>query len=177
MGIQLFTIPTSTHLINTAITTASETIYMPTSRVLGTGINYTTILATNPTNNGIPNNRILNNGIPNNGIPNKPSNPDCDPEEYLEQKNLMFKNLLKYMDEYTTYNYLKVTIPHYNKAFLTAEIEVPITIHIATNIEKIFYFRLFPDDKEICDTKMLLVRAKLEAKDYSLNLDVCGCIT
>jgi len=79
------------------------------------------------------------------------------------------------MDEYSSYNYLKVTNQNYNTAFISADKTYQLEVNIATNIEKLFYFRLFPDDNEICEDKMELVRAKLAVKDYSLELEVCGC--
>jgi len=170
MGFTLLTIPRGTHLLNQTVASASATSYTPSSRIAGTGLNYTTELA-KQTSVYIPPSGSGNSGQ----VPTQPTDPECDPEIYLQQKNLMFENLLKYMDEYSSYNYLKVTNQNYNTAFISADKTYQLEVNIATNIEKLFYFRLFPDDNEICEDKMELVRAKLAVKDYSLELEVCGC--
>lgn len=170
MGFTLLTIPRGTHLLNQTVASASATSYTPSARIVGTGLNYTTELA-KQTSVYIP----PSGSGSSSQVPIQPSDPECDPEIYSQQKNLMFENLLKYMDEYSTYNYLKVTNQNYSTAFLSAEKTYQLEVNITTNIEKLFYFRLFPDDNEICEDKMELVRAKLAAKDYSLELEVCGC--
>ena len=169
MGFTLLTIPRGTHLINQTIASASATSYTPSSRIAGTGLNYTTELA-KQTSVYVP-----PSGSGSSQVPSQPSDPECDPEIYLQQKNLMFENLLKYMDEYTIYNYLKVTNRHFSNTFMSSDIIVPLEVKVVSSIETLFYFRLFPDDKEICDDKLELVRAKLAVDDYSLELEVCGC--
>ena len=171
MGFELLTIPRGNQLLNQTVAPASTTSYTPSARIVGTGLNYTTEL------------RKLNSltqastirSEDSNQVPTKPFDPECDPESYLQQKNQMFKNLLKYMDEYTTYNFLKVTNPHFSGTFMSSNVIIPLQVNVTTKTEKLFYFRLFPDDKEICDDKLELVRAKLAVKDYSLKLEVCGC--
>ena len=170
MGFTLLTIPRGTHLLNQTVASASATSYTPSARIVGTGLNYTTELA-KQTSVYIPPSGSGNSSQ----VPTQSNDPECDPEIYSQQKNLMFENLLKYMDEYSTYNYLKVTNQNYDTAFLASDKTYQLEVNIATNIEKLFYFRLFPDDNEICEDKMELVRAKLAAKDYSLELEVCGC--
>lgn len=171
MGFTLLTIPRGTHLLNQTVASASATSYTPSTRIAGTGLNYTTALAKQPPVYVPPSSSGGSSGQ----VPTQPADPECDPEIYLQQKNLMFENLLKYMDEYSTYNYLKVTNQNYNTAFLSSDKTYQLEINITTNIEKLFYFRLFPDDNEICEDKLELVRAKLAAKDYSLELEVCSC--
>lgn len=171
MGFTLLTIPRGTHLLNQTIASASATSYTPSARTVGTGLNYTTALSKLPP----PAYASTIGSGGSNQVPTQPSDPECDPESYLQQKNQMFENLLKYMDEYTTYNYLKVTNPHFANAFMSSDTVIPLQINVTTDIEKLFYFRLFPNDKEICDDKLELVRAKLAANDYSLELEVCGC--
>ena len=173
MGISLLQIPRGTHLINNTISSVSASSYTPSSRVVGIGINYTTKLSQQNTLY-VPSTRSGGGGG-GGQIPTQPTDPECDPEEYLQQKNLMFSNVLKYIDEYTTYNYLKVTNIHFNGSFLSAENEIPLTVNIVSDIDKLFYFRLFPDDTEICEDKLELVKAKLAADDYSLKLEVCSC--
>jgi len=114
MGFTLLTIPRGTHLLNQNVASVSATSYTPASRIVGTGLNYTTILAKQPPVYVPP-------SAGGGQVPTQPSDPECDPDIYLQQKNLMFENLLKYMDEYTTYNYLKVTNQNYNTSFLTAQ--------------------------------------------------------
>lgn len=169
MGFTLLTIPRGTHLINQTVASASATSYTPSSRIAGTGLNYTTELA-KQTSVYVP-----PSGSGSSQVPSQPTDPECDPESYLEQKNLMFENLLKYMNEYAIYNYLKVTDQRYNNSFLSLDTVYELEINVTTEIEKLFYFRLFPDDNEICEDKLELVRAKLAVDDYSLELEVCGC--
>lgn len=170
MGFTLLTLPRDTNLINKSVSAPNNSTYTPSSRIVGTGVNYTTTLAKQ-----VPVYTQQPGSSGNNQVPSQPIDTDCDPEIYLEQKHLMFENLLKYMDEYSTYNYLKVSNPYYKDSFLSSDIIVPLEINMVTSIENLFYFRLFPDDSNICADKLELVRAKLEAKDYSLELEVCGC--
>ena len=170
MGFTLLTIPRGTHLLNQTVASASATSYTPSSRIVGTGLNYTTALA-KQTSVYIPPSGSGSSGQ----VPTKPFDPECDPDEYLTQKNLMFENLLKYMDEYSMFNYLKVTNSAYSSAFMTSEDKVGLNIDVNIDLAKLFYYKLFPDDEEFCDDKMELVKAKIAVKDFSLELKVCGC--
>ena len=116
MGFTLLTIPRGTHLINQTVASASATSYTPAARTVGTGLNYTTQLAKLPPP---AYSSSTGSGSGSSQVPSQPTDPECDPESYLEQKNLMFENLLKYMNEYAIYNYLKVTDQRYNNSFLS----------------------------------------------------------
>ena len=170
MGFSLISLPKGTHLLNNSVSSPTSTNYTPSTRISGTGLIYTSQLAQQSINY-VP----VSSGNTGGSVPSMPKDPECDPEEYLNQKNKMFENLLKYMDEYTTYNYLKVTNPYFGNSFLALEQRFDLEVNMVTSIEKLFYFRLFPEDNEICEDKLELVRAKVAVKDFSLNLEVCGC--
>lgn len=149
MGVNLLLLPRNTNLINTAVVSASTLSYTKDNRSVGVGITYTTTAAqTNNNNTNI-----------------KPTDPNCDPTEYTNKKNKVYEHLIKYLDEYSTFNFLKQTNGSFRFRYQNDEI-VGINFNIVSSLERFVYVKLYPDDNFIYPDKLIIVRERIANNDY-----------
>ena len=68
-------------------------------------------------------------------------------------KKIFYTNMLRYMDEYSIYNYLKVTDPHFGFKFSENE-TLFIEANISTTLELLLYFSRHRDDTDVDGDKL-----------------------
>jgi hypothetical protein len=72
-----------------------------------------------------------------------------------------YKNIIKYIDEYTYFNFLKLSDPLYGFNFNTM-LPYYIKVNVGISIATIIYQRKYPDDEEIDPLKLQIIKQNIE---------------
>ena len=76
-----------------------------------------------------------------------------------------YKNIIIYLDEHIYFNYLKATNPDFGLSFNT-EIIHYLKLDVGVSIPIILYQRAFPEDEEIIDFILEIIKTYIENKIY-----------
>jgi len=76
-----------------------------------------------------------------------------------------YKSLIKYMDEYTYFNFLRLTDPNYGLNFKEM-LNYYLRINVGISIPIIIYERKYPDDTEIDFLKLEIIKQNIEDGIY-----------
>jgi len=80
-------------------------------------------------------------------------------------KKDFYKNMLTYMDQYSIYNYLKVTNPHYGFNFVNNQMHF-INASIGTTLELLLYFSRHKKDTDVDPEKLKQIIKDLNDNKY-----------
>jgi hypothetical protein len=87
----------------------------------------------------------------------------CPPCDFIEGENLdvFFSGILEYLDLYSIYNFLRETSSHFRDLSFSLALKVDVSFSAALNLEKIVYYKMFPDDDIFIPAKMEIVRQSI----------------
>jgi hypothetical protein len=77
-----------------------------------------------------------------------------------------YKSVIKYMDEYIYYNFLRLTDPNYGLNFQEM-LSYYLRINVGISIPIIIYERKYPDDTEIDFIKLEIIKQNMEEGIYT----------
>ena len=77
------------------------------------------------------------------------------------EKKQYYKNIIKYIDEYTYFNFLKLTDSNYGFNFNTM-LPYYIKVNVGVSVATIIYQRKYPDDEEIDPLKLQIIKQNIE---------------
>ena len=78
-----------------------------------------------------------------------------------KSKKDYYKNIIKYIDEYTYFNFLKLSDPLYGFNFNTM-LPYYIKVNVGISVATIIYQRKYPDDEEIDPLKLQIIKQNIE---------------
>ena len=86
---------------------------------------------------------------------------------YLNKPRIdYYKAIIKYMDEYIYYNFLRLTDPNYGLNFQEM-LNYYLKINVGISIPIIIYERKYPDDTEIDFIKLEIIKQNMEDGIYT----------
>jgi hypothetical protein len=80
-------------------------------------------------------------------------------------KKNFYTTMLKYMDQYSIYNYLKVTDPHFGFKFADNE-TLFLEANVSTTLELLLYFSRHKDDTDVNEDKLDVIKKDLNEGKY-----------
>lgn len=80
-------------------------------------------------------------------------------------KKNFYTTMLKYMDQYSIYNYLKVTDPHFGFKFADNE-TLFLEANVSTTLELLLYFSRHRDDTDVDGDKLDIIIKDLNDGKY-----------
>ena len=81
-------------------------------------------------------------------------------------KKNYFRNIIKYIDEYTYFNFLKLSDSNYGFNFSTM-LPYYLRVNVGVSVALIIYQRKYPDDEEIEPLKLEIIKANIENGIYN----------
>tara|TARA_B100000768_G_scaffold172352_1_gene180511 strand:- start:388 stop:756 length:369 start_codon:yes stop_codon:yes gene_type:complete len=99
------------------------------------------------------------------------TNESIDIKSIPKKTKLYYKNLIKYLDEYIYFIYLKFTD---NKYGLTLGTQLPyyLRVDVSVSLEKAFYQRHFPDDEEIQPLILSIIEENFKNDIYEVTPEI-----
>ena len=100
-------------------------------------------------------------------VNNFPSSKKIFSEITVEIKNITpikieyYKNVIAYLDDHLYFNYLKATNPDFGLSFNSQAIHY-VNVDVGVSLPLILYTRAFPDDEEVIDFILQIIRVNLE---------------
>lgn len=81
-------------------------------------------------------------------------------------KKNYYRNIIKYIDEYTYFNFLKLSDSNYGFNFSTM-LPYYLRVNVGVSIALIIYQKKYPDDEEIDPLKLEIIKQNIENGIYN----------